>query len=190
MDSADARKCPDKPLGRYLHIGWHPPAEKTSSARMKHWRALASIRLGCEHGLRSSRSRNLIDQRTRRVQAVLFLVVPAGLNVQLSEFCLQELAVNVFEPLDQRALLVRDHTQVSDQGIVIERGRRKCSAVRSPTKRRAAISSRYGEGCQSALDWDPRSASKGYPFDRRVLMVALAASELAGIAETARARVV
>jgi transposase len=44
--------------------------------------------------------------------------------------------------------------------------------------------------CQSALDWDPRSASKGDPFDRRVLMVALAASELAGVAETARARVV
>jgi len=36
----------------------------------------------------------------------------------------------------------------------------------------------------------PRSASKGDPFDRRVLMVALAASELAGVAETARARVV
>ncbi len=46
------------------------------------------------------------------------------------------------------------------------------------------------EDCQSALDWDPRSASKGDPFDRRVLMVALAASELAGVAETARARVV
>jgi hypothetical protein len=58
---------------------------------------------------------------------------------------LQELAVNVIEPLDQRAFLLRDHAQVSDQSIVIERGRRKCSAVRSPTKRRAAISSRYGE---------------------------------------------
>src|ERR1700730_7074126 len=90
---------------------------------MKHWRALANIRLGREHRLRGSRSRNLFDQRTRRVQAVLFLVVPAGLNVQLSEFCLQELAVNVVEPLDQRAFLVRDHTQVSDQSIVIERVR-------------------------------------------------------------------
>ena len=47
-----------------------------------------------------------------------------------------------------------------------------------------------GMECQSAFDWDPRSASKGDPFDRRVLMVALAASELAGVAETARARVV
>ncbi|MBB4383242.1 hypothetical protein, partial [Bradyrhizobium sp. SBR1B] len=32
--------------------------------------------------------------------------------------------------------------------------------------------------CQSALDWDPRSASKGDPFDRRVLPVALGSSEL------------
>src|SRR3974390_1836335 len=44
--------------------------------------------------------------------------------------------------------------------------------------------------CQSALEWDPLSASKRDPFDRRVLMVAIAASELAGVAETARARVV
>jgi hypothetical protein len=44
--------------------------------------------------------------------------------------------------------------------------------------------------CQSALEWDPLSASKRDPFDRRVLLVALAASELAGVAETARARVV
>ena len=43
--------------------------------------------------------------------------------------------------------------------------------------------------CQSALEWDPLSASKRDPFDRRVLMVALAA-ELAGVVETARARVV
>ena len=45
-------------------------------------------------------------------------------------------------------------------------------------------------GCQSALEWDPLSASKRDPFDRRVLLVALAASELVGVAETARARVV
>ena len=44
------------------------------------------------------------------------------------------------------------------------------------------------EGCQSALDWDPLSASKRDPFERRVLAVALARSELAGVAETARAR--
>ena len=43
--------------------------------------------------------------------------------------------------------------------------------------------------CQSALDRDPISASKKDPFERRVLAVALAPSELAGVAETARARV-
>ena len=42
--------------------------------------------------------------------------------------------------------------------------------------------------CQSALEWDPLSASKRDPFERRVLPVALAPSELAGVAETARAR--
>ena len=44
--------------------------------------------------------------------------------------------------------------------------------------------------CQSALDWDPLSASKRDPFERRTRPVALAASELAGVAETVRARVV
>ncbi len=44
--------------------------------------------------------------------------------------------------------------------------------------------------CQSALEWHPLSASKRDPFDRRALLVALAASELVGVAETARARVV
>ncbi len=44
------------------------------------------------------------------------------------------------------------------------------------------------EQCQSALDQDPRSASKRDPLERRVLAVALAPSELAGVAETARAR--
>ena len=44
--------------------------------------------------------------------------------------------------------------------------------------------------CQSAPERDPRSASKRDPFERRVLAVALAPSELVGVAETARARVV
>src|SRR5258708_20426127 len=43
--------------------------------------------------------------------------------------------------------------------------------------------------CQSALKFDPVSASNFDPFDRRVLAVALVSSELAGIAETRRARV-
>jgi TolB-like protein len=44
--------------------------------------------------------------------------------------------------------------------------------------------------CQSAFDWDPLSASKRDPFERRALLVALGSSELVGVAETARARVV
>ena len=42
--------------------------------------------------------------------------------------------------------------------------------------------------CQSAFKFDPVSASNFDPFERRVLAVALASSELAGVAETGRAR--
>jgi transposase len=45
-------------------------------------------------------------------------------------------------------------------------------------------------GCQSAFKFDPVSASNFDPLERRVLTVALASSELAGVAETRRARVV
>ncbi len=44
--------------------------------------------------------------------------------------------------------------------------------------------------CQSAFKFDPRSASNFDPLDRRVRAVAVAPSELVGVAETARARVV
>jgi len=44
--------------------------------------------------------------------------------------------------------------------------------------------------CQSAFKFDPVSASNFDPFERRVLTVALASSELAGVAETRRARAV
>ena len=47
-----------------------------------------------------------------------------------------------------------------------------------------------GDDCQSAFKFDPPSASNFDPFWRRVLAVALAPSELVGVAETARARVV
>jgi hypothetical protein len=43
--------------------------------------------------------------------------------------------------------------------------------------------------CQSAFNIDPVSASNFDPFERRALAVALASLELAGIAETRRARV-
>jgi len=44
--------------------------------------------------------------------------------------------------------------------------------------------------CQSASNRDPRSASKRDPFVLRFERLALAPSELVGVAETARARVV
>ena len=47
-----------------------------------------------------------------------------------------------------------------------------------------------GFWCQSAFKIDPVSASNFDPFERRILAVALAPSELVGVAETARARVV
>lgn len=43
--------------------------------------------------------------------------------------------------------------------------------------------------CQSACKIDPRSASNFDPLRPRVLAVALAASELVGVAKTSRARV-
>ena len=46
-----------------------------------------------------------------------------------------------------------------------------------------------GRDCQSAFKFDPSSASNFDPFERRGLTVALGSSELAGIAETRRARV-
>ena len=49
---------------------------------------------------------------------------------------------------------------------------------------------RAAVGCQSAFKSDPVSASNFDPLERRVLRVALVSLELAGIAETRRARVV
>ena len=51
----------------------------------------------------------------------------------------------------------------------------------------AVIETENGE-CQSALDRDPRSASKRDPLVLRFERLALAPLELAGIAETGRAR--
>ena len=53
----------------------------------------------------------------------------------------------------------------------------------------AAAIARADVVCQSAFKFDPVSASNFDPFERRVLAVALASSELAGIAQTWRARV-
>src|ERR1700724_1046633 len=45
-----------------------------------------------------------------------------------------------------------------------------------------------GVRCHSAFKFAPASASNSDPFGRRVLAVALAPSELVGVAETVRAR--
>lgn len=52
-----------------------------------------------------------------------------------------------------------------------------------------SVTSKTEEYCQSACKFDPSSASNFDPFVRRVLLVALVSSELAGIAEARRARV-
>ncbi len=53
-----------------------------------------------------------------------------------------------------------------------------------------AVAMLTANDCQSAFNFDPASASNFDPLQARVLMVALAPSELAGVAETVRARVV
>lgn len=62
---------------------------------------------------------------------------------------------------------------------------RACEAVLTP-----ADFGRAAAPCQSALDWDPPIGIQKDPFDRRVLLVALVSSELVGIAEARRARVI
>ena len=52
-----------------------------------------------------------------------------------------------------------------------------------------ATGERIDSACQSAPKFDPLSASNFDPLERRVRTVALAPSELAGVAETGRARV-
>ena len=79
--------------------------------------------------------------------------------------------------------------------------RRKRSGVAFRKRRKDGIAFRHHKSvlwpateilwevmCQSAPKFDPGSASNFDPFERRVLTVALASSELAGVAETWRAR--
>src|ERR1700724_1078251 len=69
-------------------------------------------------------------------------------------------------------------------------------ALRTPQSQQNIIQARdrftgvgaSGVECQSAFKFDPASASNFDPFGRRVLAVALAPSELVGVAETVRAR--
>src|ERR1700730_14126357 len=73
-------------------------------------------------------------------------------------------------------------------GVMSKRAKRgKTETLALPVAGKVAV---VAIACQSALEWDPLTAFKRDPFDRRVLLVALASSELVGVAETARARVV
>jgi hypothetical protein len=90
------------------------------------------------------------------------------------------LAQETTDPIATRLL----HDIVLDLEAELE-DRRKMSALMLHERRRTPNS-----GCQSAFKFDPVSASNFDPFERRGLAVALVSSELAGIAETRRARVV
>ena len=70
-----------------------------------------------------------------------------------------------------------------------ERGKtRKIILLEAILRRVAEDCLRGNIKCQSAFKFDPVSASNFDPFERRVLAVALAPSELVGVAETVRAR--
>jgi transposase, IS5 family len=87
----------------------------------------------------------------------------------------EQLVATVFEALAKRRPKSRS------------RGR---SATPAEVVLRLLILRRVRNWCQSASNRDPRFASKRDPFERRVRPVAFAPSELVGVAETARARVV
>src|SRR5262245_45059703 len=71
------------------------------------------------------------------------------------------------------------------------RGTRKDAAMTGLILKRAPIGWNQDDfdviECQTASTFDPRSASNFDPLERRVRAVALAPSELVGVAETARA---
>src|SRR4029078_3343207 len=64
--------------------------------------------------------------------------------------------------------------------------KRGCARSARLTRLKYELRSQAGLDCQSALEWDPLSAFKRDPFERRVLTVALAPSEVVGAAERAR----
>src|SRR5262245_25754470 len=84
-------------------------------------------------------------------------------------------AGNVREPLDHDVLLAAGSSpeRVVQPRLLLRKGYQLSNRI-----------------CQSASKFDPRSASNFDPLERRVRAVALAPSELVGVAETARARVV
>ena len=85
--------------------------------------------------------------------------------------------------------------QTSSMGLSRAHGQKvaggaECSPWHLEMSRDASFSAHQRRSCQSASDRDPVSASKRDPLVLRFERLALVPSELAGIAETARARVV
>ena len=90
-----------------------------------------------------------------------------------------------------RAQGVLELSQLQTQ-LVDEAGKRSLAdrSVRAQEiAAEAAVAPTTCTKCQTASKFDPRSASNFDPLWRRALAVALAPSELVGVAETARARV-
>jgi hypothetical protein len=85
------------------------------------------------------------------------------------------------------AIVGKGFEQISKELRKLMPGQRVRSGIRTPADVMARL---LGHPCQSAFKFDPVSASNFDPFERRVLAVALAPSELVGVAETVRARVV
>lgn len=100
--------------------------------------------------------------------------------------------------LEEQKLLLGDssHVRVVQRWTKVNGERQattKQQAVRPWWKTDASgqlvMSVKFGAKCQSAFKFDPVSASNFDPLERLGLAVALVSSELAGIAETRRARV-
>jgi 2-methylisocitrate lyase-like PEP mutase family enzyme len=115
-----------------------------------------------------------------------------------------ELAVNISRLIDLGVVGVNfEDRVVKGSGLYsVDRQARRLGAIRKAATQkrvdlfvnaRTDVFFEHGEdaalACQSACNIDPVSASNFDPFERRVLTVALVSSELAGIAETKRARV-
>src|SRR5258708_3253783 len=100
------------------------------------------------------------------------------------------------QPSDQQrgGALSRNHwrERLCNHMVLVQTGLRYPGPAATAGARRGGFRGmvrRARRACQSASNFDPRSASNFDPLERRVRAVALAPSELVGVAETARARV-
>jgi hypothetical protein len=84
----------------------------------------------------------------------------------------------------------RDFSPRTVAGLAARGARAGGCEIGKTSRMYASRNAQKSLACQSAFNIDPVSASNFDPLERRVLAVALAPSELVGVAETARARVV